>query len=410
MAAPEEQRPPLTEAESEALRSRVEVLLTERRAEFASARSVHEQLLTEEQFSSLTTLGRVKRLWTAKLAAEKPPVAAREASARAAPRSGSRLGAVIVPALVEGGHLYIQHAWWWGCEPSAGAVEGFRLRHARAAARSGLSPAQVAAEQTLFSAPLWGLTAGGEQSLSPDSLLLINAVRFGVTSLGREEVLACIAAATRLAEAWTAEGERGAGLSTCRAVFEQLPRPSAEQGGLLQFILNVPYRVNAWVFSLSSKEVIPVKTWLDLDTEVYQKALRTVLKPTETQKATSRNVCVWCGAPPVASGVVLRECAGCARLAYCSSECADCDWQAVHNRECGKPWASVEMSITRTLTELTARPASSFVMVFRTPGRLVVEAMAIAPPAARVGAAFVTDSETAMVPYAYRVSLAGEYC
>lgn len=97
--------------------------------------------------------------------------------------------AVVPPvglAWVQGARVFTQHAYWVDAPASLAAVATFKAAHAAAAARAGLSAAQVAAEQQLFDVPfIWGaMGPGGVDAveLPPRASLLCSGVRFVVTA------------------------------------------------------------------------------------------------------------------------------------------------------------------------------------------------------------------------------------
>ena len=234
-------------------------------------------------------------------------------------------GDVISPAYVLGGSLWIQHPWWdEDVSVSPSLLARFKAAHAPAAAAAGLSPEQVAAEAALFDAPaVWRLPGGPGGStaqLPPDALWLAQACRLRVTKLPVEAVRAACAAADAFLQ-----------LSPQQQTFDEAAvaaalaplaahAPTDALTDALTFALNAPARSNAYVFCEPQNEVVVARSGLDLDVAALAAAKpRKVTKPTPAQRCMSRSVCLWCGASPFARGVTLRDCPGCACVAYCSS-------------------------------------------------------------------------------------------
>jgi len=277
------------------------------------------------------------------------------------------LGAQILPGNVRGCQVHLGEAVWSGVERSALVVAAFQSAHSKAAREAGLSSAQIAAESMLFDCPaVWGL---GPLSLDVATAQLCNSVHLMITTLPISEVEAVSRAAS--------SGQFTLGnLRAGSALLATLPRPSREQAALLQFLLNVPERCNAWVFSPAQRTAALVVADLRLDVEVFQRAMLTIIeRPTEEQKVKSRQVCFWCGTPPIACDTKLYECGRCRRVAYCSAACAAADWQAVHSGECCVVPA---LSMTRRLTEVD-RELSGWMRVAER-GNLWLEQCVVQPP------------------------------
>jgi hypothetical protein len=282
------------------------------------------------------------------------------------------VGDAIAPAIMLGGGLWIQHAWWWGVPPSAAVVARFKAAHAPAAAAAGLTPEQVAEEAVLFDVPtVWKLSAprsgGGTAQLPPKALWLAQACRLGVSALRPEDVHAVCAAAGALVRlSGMAQVSDSVAVSAALAPLSALDASAAALSGVLTFALNAPARCNTYVFCEPFDTVVVVRSGLNLDVARLNAAVRrAVPRPTPAQLCTSRSVCVWCGASPFAEGVTLYACPGCACVAYCSAACRKQDAQCEHARECGRTRpgrapgsgslvvAQHEVGITRAVTQCT---------------------------------------------------------
>jgi hypothetical protein len=251
-----------------------------------------------------------------------------------------------------------------------------------------MSSAQIAAESMLFDCPaIWGL---GPLSLDAATAQLCNAVHFLVTSLSSDEILIVGQAAN--------SGQFSLGnLRAGSALLASLrTKPSLEMATLFQFVLNVPERCNAWVFCPESRLAILVCPDLELDVQVFQRAMLTVVeKPTAEQKARSRQVCFWCGAPPIARETKLYECGGCRKVLYCGTTCAASDWQCAHRQECCVSREEQALGMTRRLTEVD-REQSLWVKVAER-GLLVIERCVVQPPHQPGGA-----EKSFFVPFCFR--------
>lgn len=304
-----------------------------------------------------------------------------------APAGAPPLGAEVMPCLVKGYQVHLGEAVWSGVEKNPLVVAAFQTAHAQRARDVGLSSAQRAAESMLFDCPaVWGL---GPLSLDVATAQLCNAVHFLITSLSSAEVLAASQAAMG--------GQFSLGnLSAGSALLSTLPKPSRELAALLQFVLNVPDRCNAWVFCAATRTALLVCSDLDLDVIVFQRAMLTVVeRPTEEQKVKSRQVCFWCGAPPIARDTKLYDCGRCRRVAYCSENCAAADWQSAHFLECCVSAEHPALGMTRRLTEVD-RHESLWVKVAER-GQLLLERCVVQPPV-EMGQA----EKTYFIPFCFR--------
>ena len=203
-----------------------------------------------------------------------------------------------------------------------------------------------------------------------------------MSSLSQGDIQACYKAANRfLDRLGLGRFKLGDTVPGSAALLpSSLPPASREVGQLLAFMLNVPERCNAWVYSTQSDSAFPASLSLDLDSGVLLSALSNIIEhPEPCQLTKSRTVCFWCGAPPVARGVLLSECASCRRVAYCSKECFAADWKGAHAYECGGRGGvePPDLGMTRKLTEVD-RTESLWITVARK-GRLKVECGVMQP-------------------------------
>lgn len=144
---------------------------------------------------------------------------------------------------------------------------------------------------------------------------------------------------------------------------------------VLGFILTLPAKSDAFIYSTTTNQCTIVSSGLDLDNDKLQAAIRCLMpQPTPQQMSMSRIVCFACGASPLGRDVKLSVCGGCGYVAYCSPACQKLDWGAEHFRECKRtspgmhPGAAVEsrppnqLAVTRAMTE-ALKPASIKMMV-----------------------------------------------
>lgn len=276
-------------------------------------------------------------------------------------------------AWVQGARVFTQHAYWVDLPASLATVAAFKAAHAAAAAGAGLSPAQVDAEQQLFDVPfIWGaMGPGGVDAvqLPPRASLLSSGVRFVVTAQPAGVVREVATCAARLRALPAADLEDAAHVADALAGLAPQTPPL-----LLCALLNAPERANVYVCSMAPDaaegKVTVVASALRLDVGKLDAASRRMIaKPTPAEQCTSRAVCVWCGAAPVAEGVALLACPGCSCVAYCGAECRDLDRIAEHSLECGRSEdgktqdgfvirACTHVGATRAITE-ASKPESA---------------------------------------------------
>lgn len=266
-------------------------------------------------------------------------------------------------AIITGGSPFLQKAWWFdkGVHKSAKTVARFKKAFLRDAPGFGLSPEQIAHEQTLFDTPIiFDLGNSGRVALAPAVPFLCNAMRLGISSLSVERLRAIIQTADALndlkafdtkdlEEALSAAG---------------LPIPQADTL-VLTIALNLPAVCDAFVYSSPSDTVVAWRTTLSLDVAKLDKAMRTVVvKPTAAQRLVSRHVCFFCGASPLSSSISLSLCPECECVAYCCEEHRKLDRVISHGLECGTKQGFTspmgvpitpchKLSVNRVVTEAT---------------------------------------------------------
>jgi hypothetical protein len=270
------------------------------------------------------------------------------------------------------------------------------------------------ASQVLFTIPsLWDLPAADSSSAAPaldfGSATLSTGVYFGVSTLAVGDLQACYKAVSRFLDRLGAGrfklGDVASGSAALLA--SSLPPASREVGQVLTFMLNVPERCNAWLYSTKSGACFPVSCALNLDSAVLLAALSNVIEsPAPWQLTKSRSVCFWCGAPPIARGVQLFECASCRRVAYCSAECYNADWKSAHAFECsGRGGAEPpDLGMTRKLTEVD-REQSLWITV-AAKGRLKAECGVLQPGRLEPGG----PTTMFIIQHCFRIWLGGDIC
>lgn len=194
----------------------------------------------------------------------------------------------IEPSLLLGSNFRCSKAFWFGgLTSSASVVAAFKAAFRLETPNAGLTDAQVKAEEALFDDPtVWRDCI----IMRPTTVLLSDAMRFGVSSLSAAELQPIVDTARKLNDAVAAQLVDG---SIVAEALAAVPGPvTEEKADIMNFVLLAPARSDAFLYSTTSNRCITVNAMLNLDVDALSKALRRVIpKPTPQQLCTSRSVC-----------------------------------------------------------------------------------------------------------------------